>query len=115
MMKTFWIICAGLLAMPCLAGEKARLVYPANDNCEKTESPRHTFVVESYGLRADHNWIVRRSGTTLRRWLCHQPPTPEVCAVTSSTSPQTKSAILMDQKLYHGANACWLYHREKPL
>ena len=115
---------ASLIALICFIGTSgiggepntvSKLIYPANDNCDRTESPKHTFVIESYGVGPDHNWIVKRSGGKI---IAIPLPPPQhrgdLCGYLFNISPD-EEWILVDQKLYHGANALWLYHREKQL
>ena len=96
------------------AGDEAPK-YPGNGNCDKFDSPKKTFTIESYGLRPDHNWIVGDLAGKLETVPLPPPSgTGPFCGYEFSISPD-EEWIFMDQKLYSGASACWLYRRVKPL
>ena len=89
---------------------------------EHHESPKHTFTVETYVNPADQSeqgelvWLVPKDSKAGEAHLLFGPPQSVALEPISSVyvSPD-EHWILIDQKLYHGANAVWLYKRVAPL
>lgn len=89
-------------------------VYPPEGSCDVTESPKHTFRIETYGVQPHANWIVPRDKKASKVVLPDPHNKSENYPYEFSVSPD-EQWIVLKQKQYHRANAAWLYERTTPL
>ena len=95
----------------------ASAVYPPRGTREVTESPQHTFRIESYygseGALPNATWIIPRDKKAGKVALPDPPHPSKLFSYQFSVSPD-EQWIVLEQKQGSGVNAVWLYERTAP-
>ena len=98
------------------AHQSAKASYPPKGGTDfKAQSPMRTFYIENYGVQAYATWLVRRQKGAVEAVPLPEPARKSLLYPFGFSVSPDERWILRYEKLYHGANALWLYERFTPL